>query len=146
VGRVRIVSDNAARKIAAVASSGTATLTSTPVNEARIEARPRLSIASTAIFTGSGVRRLGLGRNGWARQPRLPCPLFAAAAQSAACRGNFGEGGLEGVLVHGFARGLGSHRHPLCDDDSVARGHDNFATQVAPNTTSRCAKSVTHLC
>ena len=54
VGRVRVVSDNAARKIAAVASSGTATLTSTPVNEARIEARPRFSIANTAIRTGSG--------------------------------------------------------------------------------------------
>jgi hypothetical protein len=40
--------------MAAVAASGTATLTSTPVKAARIEARPILSIASTAILTGSG--------------------------------------------------------------------------------------------
>jgi hypothetical protein len=46
--------ESAARKIAAVASSGTTTLTSTPVKAARIEARPILSIASTAILTGSG--------------------------------------------------------------------------------------------
>src|ERR1700730_12025637 len=59
VDRLRIVSAIAASKIAAVAASGTVTRTSVPVKLARSDARPRLSIASTAMRTGSGAATVG---------------------------------------------------------------------------------------
>ena len=53
VGRVRAVSASAARNTQAVISSGAATCTSVPLNEARIDAPATRSIASTATPTGS---------------------------------------------------------------------------------------------